>query len=151
MACPYDEDHYRQEALEAHNNKRGLHNCSPLKLNEKLCKIAKKCANKISNGDSFIGNFYEGKILGENISIFKDIHLDPKEICEEWYNEKEKYDRENPKYQNNTGHFTQMIWKETKEIGFGFNKNKGTYYVVVYYYPPGNTLGEFQENVTFPN
>ena len=43
-----------------------------------------------------------------------------------------------------------MIWKSTKEVGFG-NKldDKGNFYVVANFYPCGNIKGQYQQNV-FP-
>lgn len=51
-------------------------------------------------------------------------------------------------------HFTQMVWKGTKEVGYGLSKCGNTYYVVARYFPPGNidVLGMhlFEENVLPP-
>lgn len=49
------------------------------------------------------------------------------------------------------GHFTQMVWKESVELGFGkadSNKNgmKCTYYVARYKIA-GNMMGSFAKNV----
>ena len=42
-----------------------------------------------------------------------------------------------------------MIWKSTTDIGFGFwdDKENNKYYNVILYYPAGNILGEFKQNV----
>ena len=136
-----------QDILDIHNRKRALHNSPPLKLNSDLNELAKKSANKISKNKTFTKNIYNGEYLGENIFIYKGLILEPENICNEWYDEIKNYDKSLNKYQKNTGHFTQMIWKETKEIGFGYTNNDGIYYAVVYYYPAGNTLGEFKDNI----
>ena len=48
------------------------------------------------------------------------------------------------------GHFTQVVWKGSKEVGIGkaFG-NDGRVFVVANYYPAGNILGKFKDNV-FP-
>lgn len=47
-----------------------------------------------------------------------------------------------------TGHFTQVVWKESKELGVACTKAKnGNIYVVANYYPPGNYIGCYNENV----
>jgi hypothetical protein len=36
-----------------------------------------------------------------------------------WYNEVSKYDWGSPGYSGITGHFTQVVWKASTELGFG--------------------------------
>lgn len=49
-----------------------------------------------------------------------------------------------------TGHFTQVVWKDSKEFGIGKAKTKdGKWLVVANYYPAGNFMGKNAENV-FP-
>lgn len=46
------------------------------------------------------------------------------------------------------GHFTQVIWKNSKFLGQGAAKSiNNTVYVVCNYDPPGNIIGQFKENV----
>lgn len=48
-----------------------------------------------------------------------------------------------------SGHFTQVVWKGTKEVGFGHAKsNSGSVFVVANYFPAGNMQGEFRRNVS---
>ena len=54
-----------------------------------------------------------------------------------WYREVQDYDWENPGIQKGTGHFTQVVWKDCKKVGFGF----AGIYVVGRYMPPGNVKG----------
>ena len=50
-----------------------------------------------------------------------------------------------------TGHFTQVVWKGTSEVGFGKAKDaKGLVIVVASYRPPGNIAGQFKNNVLAP-
>ena len=50
---------------------------------------------------------------------------------------------------NKAGHFTQVIWKGSREIGIGraFADKGQTVYVVCNYFPAGNIIGHFKENV----
>lgn len=47
------------------------------------------------------------------------------------------------------GHFTQVVWKETKELGVGLATDGTTTFVVGQYLPAGNVsnAGYFQRNV----
>ena len=46
------------------------------------------------------------------------------------------------------GHFTQVVWKSTREMGFGFAKSRnGSWYYCCNYYPAGNFAGERTDNV----
>ena len=50
-----------------------------------------------------------------------------------------------------TGHFTQVVWRDSTELGVGMARNRnGEVYVVCNYNPAGNFLGSFTENVLPP-
>lgn len=50
------------------------------------------------------------------------------------------------------GHFTQMVWVNTKYFGVGkATSNTGKIFVVAYYYPPGKTLINRDVRTTFNN
>jgi len=51
---------------------------------------------------------------------------------------------------NFIGHFTQVVWKGSTELGIGkaSGRNGGTF-VVANYNPPGNFGGQYNQNV-FP-
>jgi uncharacterized protein YkwD len=40
------------------------------------------------------------------------------------------------------GHYSQMVWKTTREVGCGFAENDGRDVLVCDYDPPGNVMGE---------
>ena len=61
-----------------------------------------------------------------------------------------QYDFKNPGFKSGTGHFTQLVWKGSKQIGCGAACNSNNKcYLTCNYYPPGNYLGQFENNV-FP-
>ncbi|TGZ64621.1 hypothetical protein CRM22_006301 [Opisthorchis felineus] len=73
------------------------------------------------------------------------------EVTNLWYSEIENY-----KYGDNVqmecGHFTQVVWKDTKKAGFGraYTKDGRKIYVVGRYHPPGNYQGCCKLNVPRP-
>jgi len=74
--------------------------------------------------------------------------LTGRKATEMWYDEVDKYRFNNPGFSTGTGHFTQIVWANTTEMGGGKAKSStGAQFVVVRYTPPGNVLGQFPENV----
>lgn len=65
-----------------------------------------------------------------------------------WYEEINKYRFNNPGFSSGTGHFTQLVWVGSREIGVAKAASpSGAQYVVARYYPAGNVLGSFPANV----
>lgn len=66
----------------------------------------------------------------------------------QWYNGKQFYNFSSPVYNQKSGYFTQLVWKSTNKIGCGLAMNDENKAIsVVYYYPRGNVIGQFNENV----
>ena len=144
---------FRDKILKKHNELRNKHGSESLSLNDELNEKAQENAKImiIREGlKTFSLNFYKNSFLGENILF--STKKKAEEICQIWYDESKKYDFSLNKYQKLAGHFTQLIWKETKEVGFGFytNENGHSCYVALYY-PAGNIIGEFSNNIQKAN
>ncbi len=142
-----EEFEYIKGMLRKHNEIRAKHNVENLELNRKLNILAKNYAiKKINNQENVEPLLYKKHALGENIFISKT-GISSEEICEAWYNEHQNYDYNKNKFQKGTGHFTQLVWKETKEVGFGKIDYGDSLCLVALYYPAGNEFGEFTKNV----
>ena len=139
---------FDKEALEWHNIYRKKHHAPPLTLNKDLSKIAQSYAEKLCATRSFnhSSNKYKGNELGENLYMCSGKVATGEEATTEWYNEIKQHNFKK-EFQSGTGHFTQLVWKSTKEVGFGVANKGNTYYVVANYYPAGNVWGEFSTNV----
>lgn len=136
------------DALEAHNRYRKKHHADPLILNKELCKIAQNYAQKLLKSKSLnhSGNKYKKQELGENLFMCGGQAATGEMATTEWYNEIKQYNFRKD-YQPGTGHFTQVVWKGTKEVGFGMANDGNEYYVVGNYFPAGNFTGQFHDNV----
>ena len=67
---------------------------------------------------------------------------------EMWYDEVKEYDFSSPGFSSTTGHFTQVVWVGTEQFGMAKAVGEdGTQIMVGRYYPPGNIVGTFRENV----
>jgi hypothetical protein len=143
---------FYKETLDAHNELRNLHNADILCLNLKLCKIAQDSALKYANSMSITNsNENESNILGENVAFQfsnSEDSVNGVVITRLWYNEIKNFKFSNLVFSPTTGHFTQLIWKGTTDVGFGRAKGKdGSYIMVAKYYPAGNVQNEFERNV----
>lgn len=144
-----DSKDFTREALQIHNDLRRKHGVEPLKLNNDLSKLAQQWANHLASTGSLVHSKtkYQNFHVGENLRS-QSWPITGKEMTESWYKEHQKYDFHNRKtYQSGTGHFTQIVWKNTQEVGFARAQNGSSYYAVAMYYPAGNFLGEFDKNV----
>ena len=141
-----------EDALQKHNELRKEHGSGPLILSEDLNKIAQEYSEYLAKIDEMkhSKNTYKGDDLGENLFCCSGTEIQGEYMTMSWYNEINDYDFNNPGFKSGTGHFTQLIWKDTEQVGFGFSYSKsGKYYGVANYYPAGNinTKEEFSKNV----
>jgi len=64
-----------------------------------------------------------------------------------WYEEVGNYDFASPGFTMGTGHFTQVVWRNTSQVGCGRAACNGMVFWVCRYSPAGNFTGQFPENV----
>ncbi len=129
---------------------RSNHNSQLVQYSITLSEFANNWANTLANTNTFQ---HSGGPYGENLAMFGYLNMNDVDFIKTsinmWYAEISKYDFNNPKYDSSTGHFTQLVWNSTYEIGFALSKNSKNTFVVMEYFPPGNIIGKFNENV-FP-
>ncbi|CAF1174750.1 unnamed protein product [Rotaria sordida] len=145
------------DVLQLHNYYRARHSASPLTISQRLNYIAQKYAEHLAATSKFehSGNRFGNESLGENLYMQWISHgkvpVSAKEATKHWYDEIELYDFKRPYYSEDTGHFTQMIWKSTERMGVGFalSADEREVYIVANYYPAGNIInpGYFEKNV----
>jgi len=143
------EKKFLEDALKAHNEYRKKHKVPKLTLSDDLCQVAQAWANKIAANDKME---HSENGYGENVHWTSANDTDGKSPVDHWYSEVKDFKFSGDlDYQRGTGHFTQVVWKDTKELGIAkaTGKNGGTY-VVANYNPAGNFIGKFGENVTKP-
>ncbi|XP_073974479.1 uncharacterized protein isoform X2 [Rhodnius prolixus] len=143
-------DQFALQCLEAHNSKRALHKAPPLRLSKKLCKYSEEWARHLANRGEMIHR--SESEYGENLflvwSSSGNVKVDGSEPVENWYAEIKDHVFNKEPTTLKTGHFTQVIWMESEELGVGIATSKtGQVFVVCNYNPPGNFIGSFAENV----
>ncbi|XP_060558479.1 uncharacterized protein LOC132718772 isoform X2 [Ruditapes philippinarum] len=144
------------EMLQAHNEYRSRHQASPLKHAKDLSEFAQKWANHLVATNSFQHSScdHKGERLGENIAMKWSSQPDAytgQEATDQWYSEVKQHTFGGEPSSLSTGHFTQVVWKGSKEFGVGKAVAKdGKTIVVASYRPAGNMMGKFGENVLPP-
>ena len=121
--------------FDKHNRFRQISELGPLNLNDELCQLAQKYAEKCAETQSLdhCPFLYNDDIIGENIQEIENEKDIPK-ICDEWFEEKIHFN--NKEYKNKARHVSQILDNKTKEVGFGFSSSpNGKTYFVAYYYP----------------
>ncbi|KAF6016684.1 GLIPR2 [Bugula neritina] len=140
------------QSLEKHNELRTLHGSPPLSLSPKLCNMATKYAQHLASIDQMKHTTLEEREnAGENLYSEHGMGVNNGEGergVEWWYNEIQDYSFDQPGFGMSTGHFTQVLWKETEEVGVGVAvSSSGKTYVVANYWPAGNVEKQFETNV----
>ena len=127
-------------ALDKHNQLRSRHCVPLLAWSERLATTAQQWANACDFRHS-------GNGLGENLAMGTSGAYPPDAQIQSWYDEVGQYDFASGGFSSGTGHFTQVIWRSTTEVGCGVATCGGEDMLVCNYSPPGNYQGEYQQNV----
>ena len=91
---------------------------------------------------------------GENIAeLQQNYDIAAEKATATWYSEVKNFTFAEPHIRADTGHFTQLVWRDSKNLGMGIARTRdGRYTIVVALYEPaGNTEGKVKENVRMPD
>jgi len=131
------------------NYYRSLHGVDNLIYSQEITTSSETWAKYLAENNIFEHDL--NTPYGENLAAFSlsnnnDDYFYKKSV-DAWYEEIKFYDYNNPVFAFDTGHFTQLIWKNSQYIGCGLAKGNTWVYVVCRYDPQGNMFGAFEENV----
>ena len=150
---------FQSELVARHNELRKKHAASSLTVSKDLMTLCQKTVDNCKKlGYLEHGFFYmdDGTRVGQN--LFVD-YITPtgKNVADAWYSENVDYDYGNgtKKAGAVTTHFTQLVWKSTKQIGCAvaigpWGDFKTSYFVGCDYLPAGNYAGQYDKNVSPP-
>lgn len=140
---------FEQVILSEHNAERTRVGSGPLVWSDRLARDAALWAKTLARTNSF-EHAPEGKEpQGENLWMGTQGAYAPQEMVKLWVDEKSLYQpRRFPDVSTNgvwtdVGHYTQLIWSNTKEVGCALASNSESDFLVCRYAPPGNWMGEF--------
>jgi len=144
----------------SHNKVRAKHGLSPLQWSNQLAGYAQQWANELSNNQNCamlhrpnFGSFKQR--FGENLfwaspeewsdGIIKLQQFSAPDIVKAWAEEENFYNYNTNQCQKgeDCGHYTQMVWRESRNVGcaIAICKNKAQIWACNYD-PPGNYIGE---------
>jgi uncharacterized protein YkwD len=128
-----------QQMLDAHNAVRAKVNVPPLAWSQHLAAIAQEWARHLIASGEFAHS--HNAETGENLYEIQGATASPDAVVKAWADEVRNY-----RYSTNTcsgvcGHYTQVVWKDTKEVGCAAAQKGQRQVWVCEYAPPGNYVG----------
>ena len=131
----------KEKVLERHNYYRNLVGVEDLQYSEECAEFAQSWAESLAKKDRGLYHSDSEK-YGENV-FWASYNASVEEAIEEWAFERKYFNKKTRKYTSKVGHYSQMVWRDTKFVGMGAARSKsGGVYWVASYYPPGNWQGE---------
>jgi pathogenesis-related protein 1 len=129
------------EMLAAHNNVRKRYGIAPLTWSPQLATYAQAWANTLIKENRFAHR--SNNVYGENIYFARGQQRGSTAIVQLWDDEVKNYT-----YATNTcragtvcGHYKQLVWRKTTQVGCGMAKAADREIWVCNYNPPGNFNG----------
>jgi len=137
-------------ALEVHNDARAEVGVPSISWSNSLSQDATEWAKKMAEKDEMYHSSNDSRTnQGENLYYSSGSSPNPGDRASTlWYDEISDYTYAEIGSTVNAnvmiGHYTQMIWSTTTEVGMGRAvSSSGKEYVVARYSPPGNWIGSF--------
>lgn len=152
---PLNRDEQR-EMVAAHNRWREKVGVPELSWSSKLAQTAQDWAKHIEQTRACridASAHSDRKDLGENLAYFSAIRysngtrrmqeVDPARVVDSWAGERKNYDYASDSCSGVCGHYTQIVWKSTEQVGCGRAICSDESQVwVCNYSPPGNFVGQ---------
>jgi pathogenesis-related protein 1 len=137
-----------RQIVDMHNRIRADVGVGPVTWSNKLAAYAQRWADRLAS--SVCGLEHrppsgEWKLLyGENLFMGTVERYGAVDAVKAWESEKPRYRGQplGPSNSADIGHYTQMVWRHSKQIGCAKAECLGNLIVVCNYDPPGNVLGQ---------
>merc|ERR1711865_109069 len=137
-------DTFKRNILDVHNEYRAKHGVPPLVWDDNCASNAQQCAHKCQNNRSLSHSHHPNQ--GQNAFMAMPAKTGA-EATASWYSEIKDYNF-NANRGRGTGHFTQVVWKDSQRMGAARSPNG--LYIVANYEPAGNFMGQNPNNVFRP-
>lgn len=142
------EDDQMKGMTDRHNFWRKKVGTAPLSWSPTLAAFAQAWAKELARRGCEMehrpdGGQWDGSKYGENIYWSSGMKNQPADVVDSWAGEIEFYDHSTGKCKGGVcGHYTQVVWKNTTQVGCGMARCGDQEIWVCNYSPPGNYVGQ---------
>lgn len=128
-----------REMVASHNAVRERVGEKPLKWSAQLASVAQQWADRLIENGQFVHS--HNPKYGENLYEIEGAMATPAEVVRAWAEEVRDYDYQSNSCRGVCGHYTQIVWGETREVGCAVVRAGKREVWACEYDPPGNWVG----------
>ena len=128
-----------REMVAAHNAVRSRVGVPGLSWSGRLAASAQAWAARLVERGQFAHR--PNSPFGENLFEMDGGSASPAEVVADWASEERDYDYGSNRCRRVCGHYTQIVWRDTKEVGCAMAHAGEREVWVCEYDPPGNIVG----------
>ena len=129
-----------RDMLAAHNAVRAQVGKAPLAWSERLAAVSQDWADTLLAHRKFAHR--PNSAYGENLFEITGATASSAQVVNAWAAESRNYDYSSNRCHGVCGHYTQIVWGDTKEVGCAVTRAGGREVWVCDYDPPGNRIGK---------
>jgi uncharacterized protein YkwD len=141
MAAASADGSKAKEVISAHNLYRSRVGTPPLAWSDDLAARAQAWATKLIDTGMYAPR--RDGVVGENLFEISGGSANPFQVVSAWASEAVNYNRVTNSCTARCGHYTQVVWRNTKLVGCGVARNAMREVWVCDYAPHGNTIEEW--------
>jgi pathogenesis-related protein 1 len=129
-----------RDMLAAHNAVRARAGTAPLAWSDRLAARSQDWADTLLTRKQLVHR--PKSAYGENLFEITGASASSAQVVSAWAAESQNYDHSSNRCRGVCGHFTQIVWGDTKEVGCAVARGGGREVWVCDYDPPGNWVGK---------
>jgi uncharacterized protein YkwD len=128
-----------REIIAAHNAVRIRVRTAPLRWSDPLASVAQEWADHLLRTGEFVHS--HNPKYGENLYEISGAASTATEVVNAWADEVRDYDYASNSCHGVCGHYTQIVWNDTRQVGCAVARGGRREVWVCEYDPPGNWVG----------
>jgi pathogenesis-related protein 1 len=129
-----------RDMLAIHSAVRAHVGVAPLAWSDRLAARSQDWADTLLARKQFVHR--PNSTYGENLFEIAGATATPEQVVNAWAAESRNYDYSSNRCRGVCGHYTQIVWRDTKEVGCAVARGVGREVWVCDYDPPGNWVGK---------